>query len=290
MPVTINPRPLLLELNRRPWNSYDTDQYAGPYTIEFTPNDTNRGRLSQSVKIEFSPNGPIDFMDGNGEFTLNESSYTIEGTGNFLFTVRVNAGILNDQTTDMDFTSLIKTTERTQLVKWHELTSEPGEAVEEGLPPDIYFPHQGNEQFHNPNYVEARVYLRSVEQGEGGLWYGTEVWPGGFVVGPASQEDENKMVDWGITWDKAQSENRKHLWLKFRKDVPADDYQVWRQNTNEGQFDNPFGNNLDPSLFDPLIDEEENSVYILVRPANSSLYKNVNGEELSIKFRLTWLA
>ena len=271
MPVTINPRPLLLQLNRRPWNKYDTDQYAGPYTIEFTPGTDNfggteqsraHGRLSNSLKIEFNQSGPIDFMDGNREFALTEDFYTINGAGNFLFTVRVNAGLLNNQNlAKVDYTSLIKTTERTQLVKWHELTSHPGEAVEPGMPPNIEFPIEGAALL-NPYYVEARVYLRSVERGADGLWYGTEVWPGGWAVGWDSQEDENKARDHRIIYDFRQATDRDHLLIKFKRNVPAAGYANWNQSiiVNEGQVNDLSGNvfdNLDPTFENPINATEE---------------------------------
>jgi len=299
MTVEIKPAPLLFELNRRPWKTYETDQYSGPYTIEFTPGEGPRfggtkksreeGRLSHSVKIEFNQSGPIDFMDGNREFALTEDFYTINGSGNFLFTVRVNKGMLNDQTVldiDPPYRALINTTEQAHLVKWHELTSDPGEAVEEGIPNDIFFPHVFNDDLYSPYYVEARVYLRRVERGDGGLWYGTEVWPGGWTVGPVEESDQEKMEAHKVTYDYNQAKDRDHLWIKFKRNVSDNDYNHWKNNTNARRFDN-FYDNLDPS-YDDLTDLKFNEVYFGIRPHNSEKYLSPNGEQLAIKFKLSW--
>jgi hypothetical protein len=109
MPVTISP-PLLIELDRCSWDApYEEDIVGGPYEINYESSDTS----TDTLKIEFSHTGPLRFCLPDRETPIDAPVH-IRESGTFRFTVRVVREILNDQSNNITFRGLIKTTEESQ--------------------------------------------------------------------------------------------------------------------------------------------------------------------------------
>ena len=103
MPITINPEPLFLSLNRTHVERITDDILSEPYTIDYDG--------SNSLKIEFGHSGPITFYDRDGTTSLEEP-ITIRGPGKFMFKVKVDNDVVNRaQVGSYPFEASIKTTE-----------------------------------------------------------------------------------------------------------------------------------------------------------------------------------
>ena len=132
MPVTISP-PLLLELNKNFWDTpyFQEDVVRGPYVIDYVSSDAS---TNNDLKIEFSHEGPLRFCLSDGETSIDAPVY-IRNSGTFLFKVRVNYQILNEQANNITFKGLVKTTEESQTTTttipepWYELKFDPTSAA-----------------------------------------------------------------------------------------------------------------------------------------------------------------
>ena len=128
MPVTISP-PLLLELNKNFWDTpyFQEDVVSDPYEIIYT------SASSSSLKIDFSTtgSGPLRFCSADADETPIDAPVWIRnGSGVFRFKVKVNYQILNNQTNNITFNGLIKTTEElTEQKPWYKLKFDPRIAV-----------------------------------------------------------------------------------------------------------------------------------------------------------------
>jgi hypothetical protein len=133
MPVTISP-PLLLELNKNFWDApyFQEDVVRGPYVIDYVSSDAS---TNNDLKIEFSHEGPLRFCLSDGETPIDAPVY-IRNSGTFLFKVRVNYQILNEQANNIVFRGLVTTTEKaptttttTTSDPWYELKFVPPSAI-----------------------------------------------------------------------------------------------------------------------------------------------------------------
>ena len=131
MSVTISPQPLI-ELNKNSWDSpyFQEDVVSGPYTINYERLDASMAAL----KIEFSHLGPLRFCESDGETPIDAPVY-IRNSGTFLFKVRVNYQILNEQANNIVFRGLVTTTENSPTTTtttsdpWYELKFVPPSAI-----------------------------------------------------------------------------------------------------------------------------------------------------------------
>ena len=177
MPVTISPPPLL-ELNRSSWDTpYQEDVIGGPYTINYESSDT----AMDTLKIEFSHNGPIDFYLSDGVTPIDTPVY-IRNSGTFLFKVRVNYQILNEQNNNITFRGLVKTTEESQTIPqpWYEIEFDP---------PHAFFDAEYG------NTKEVRVYFQRANfNASGDTIIRRKMLPdGGWFVGPADMSSERQV-------------------------------------------------------------------------------------------------
>ena len=132
MPVTISP-PLLLELNKNFWDTpyFQEDVVRGPYVIDYVSSDAS---TNNDLKIEFSHEGPLRFCLSDGETPIDAPVY-IRNSGTFLFKVRVNYQILNEQANNIVFRGLVTTTEKSPTTTtttsdpWYELKFVPPSAI-----------------------------------------------------------------------------------------------------------------------------------------------------------------
>ena len=177
MPVTISPPPLL-ELNRNPWDTpYEEDVLGGPYTIRYESTDT----AVDTLKIEFFHTGPIDFYKGDGVTPIDAPVY-IRNSGTFLFRVKVSHRILNEQTNNITFKGLVKTTEESTTIPqpWYELEFDPPHA--------LFDAEWGDTK-------EVRVYFQRANfTSAGDTIIRTKLLPeGGWFVGPADMSSEQQV-------------------------------------------------------------------------------------------------
>jgi len=182
MPITINPEPLFLTLNRTHVEQITDDIFSEPYTIDYDG--------SNSLKIEFGHSGPITFYDRDGTTSLEEP-ITIRGPGKFMFKVKVDNDVVNRaQVGSYPFEASIKTTEElpanTKLT-YYELEVVPSVVNESPQVSRLVF---ATAELH----VMPEIILREVEVDDFGVMVKKEVWPdGGFKVEPAYKQDEGKV-------------------------------------------------------------------------------------------------
>ena len=83
-----------------------------------------------TLKIEFFHTGPIDFYKGYGVTPIDAPVY-IRNSGTFLFRVKVSHRILNEQTNNITFKGLVKTTAESTTIPqpWYELEFDPPHAL-----------------------------------------------------------------------------------------------------------------------------------------------------------------
>ena len=132
MPATISP-PTLIELNKNSWDTpyFQEDVVRGPYVINYESSDAS---TNNDLKIEFSHAGPLRFCLSDGETSIDAPVY-IRNSGTFLFKVRVNYQILNEQANNIVFRGLVTTTEKsptatpTTSEPWYGLKFDPLSAV-----------------------------------------------------------------------------------------------------------------------------------------------------------------
>lgn len=171
MPVTINPEPLFLKLNKEVADQLSDDIFSQPYTIDYDG--------SNSLKIDFGHSGPVTFYDGDGNNSLEES-VTIKGPGTFVFKVKVDNDVVNRAPLGSHpFQASIKTTEEIPAVEgltYYELEVVPSVVNENPQTARITFT---SEELH----VVPEVILREVVLDDSGVVLKKEVWPdGGFKV------------------------------------------------------------------------------------------------------------
>jgi len=181
MPVTISP-PLFIELDRCSWDApYERDIEGGPYTIAYESSDAT----SDTLNIQFSHSGPLRFYLTDGTTTIDDP-VSIPSRGTFQFMVRVNHGILNDQSDSIIFNGLITTTEEStsttatkQLAPWYELVT---------TTPNVVFGSTNNDT--KPVNVVFRQ-VRTVAGNE----IRTNVWPeDGFSVTAFDARSEQQVT------------------------------------------------------------------------------------------------
>ena len=182
MPVTINPEPLFLKLNKEVADQLSDDIFSQPYTIDYDG--------SNSLKIDFGHSGPVTFYDGDGNNSLEES-VTIKGPGTFVFKVKVDNDVVNRAPLGSHpFQASIKTTEEIPAVEtltYYETEIIPSVANENLQTARISF---ATEELH----VMPEVILREVVLDDSGVAIKKEVWPvGGFKVEPAYKQDEGQV-------------------------------------------------------------------------------------------------
>ena len=182
MPITINPEPLFLSLNRTHVERITDDIFSEPYTIDYDG--------SNSLKIEFGHSGPITFYDRDGNNSLDEP-ITIRGPGKFMFKVKVDNDVVNRaQVGSYPFEASIKTTEglpaNTKLT-YYELEVIPSVVNESPQVSRLVFT---TAELH----VMPEIILREVGVDDFGVMVKKEIWPaGGFKVEPAYKQDEGKV-------------------------------------------------------------------------------------------------
>jgi len=182
MPITINPEPLFLTLNRTHAERITDDIFSEPYTIDYDG--------SNSLKIEFGHSGPVTFYDRDGNNSLEEP-ITIKGPGKFMFKVKVDNDVVNRaQVGSYPFEASIKTTEElpanTKLT-YYELEVIPSVANESPQVSRLVFTTAELR-------VMPEIILREVEANDLGIVIKKEIWPdGGFKVEPAYRQDEGQV-------------------------------------------------------------------------------------------------
>jgi len=208
MPVTISP-PLLLELNKNSWDTpyFQEDVVRGPYVINYESSDAS---TNNDLKIEFSHEGPLRFCLSDGETSIDAPVY-IRNSGTFLFKVRVNYQILNEQANNITFRGLVKTTEESQTTSttttipepWYELKFVPPSAV-------AVFENQ------NPQ-VEVMVYLQLMTVNNTGQFVATRtLWPeDDFVVTAVDQQSEDSVELISQEREEADRSTQKRIKLVF---------------------------------------------------------------------------
>ena len=208
MPVTISP-PTLIELNKNSWDTpyFQEDVVRGPYVINYESSDAS---TNNDLKIEFSHEGPLRFCLSDGETSIDAPVY-IRNSGTFLFKVRVNYQILNEQANNITFRGLVKTTEESQTISttttipepWYELKFVPPSAV-------AVFENQ------NPQ-VEVMVYLQLMTVNNTGQFVVTRtLWPGDdFVVTAVDQQSEDSVELISQEREEADRTTQKRIKLVF---------------------------------------------------------------------------
>ena len=182
MPITINPEPLFLSLNRTHVERITDDIFSEPYTIDYDG--------SNSLKIEFGHSGPVTFYDRDGNNSL-DGPITITGPGKFMFKVKVDNDVVNRaQVGSYPFEASIKTTEglpaNTKLT-YYELEVVPSVVNESPQVSRLVFASAELQ-------VMPEIILREVEVDDFGIMIKKEIWPaGGFKVEPAYKQDEGKV-------------------------------------------------------------------------------------------------
>ena len=252
MPVTISPPPLI-ELNRNSWNMpYEQDIIGGPYVINYESSDAS---TNNDLKIEFSHEGPLRFCLSDGETSIDAPVY-IRNSGTFLFKVRVNYQILNEQANNITFRGLVKTTEESQTTTttttttepWYEITFDPG------MGPLGVFDTEYS------NTAEVMVYLQQTTVNSSGDFVATrKVWPDeNFVVTAVDRQSDDHVKLAGQVREEISFSTQTRIKLVFENmDV---DNEVWSE-----------------------------SAKFIVKPAPLGKYKDQNGQpiEATIELRTT---
>ena len=184
MPITINPEPLFLAVNRTHVEQIADDIFSEPYTIDYDG--------SNSLKIEFENRGPLTFYDSDGNNSL-EGSITIKGPGKFVFKVKVDNDVVNRQhrgVPQLMYEASIKTTEElpanTKLT-YYELEVIPSVTNEGPQVSRLVF---ATDELH----VIPEIILREVEVNDAGVETKKEIWPeGGFKAEPAYRQDQGQV-------------------------------------------------------------------------------------------------
>ena len=202
MPVTISPPPLL-ELNRASWSTpYEEDIIGGPYVIRYEGSDAS----TDTLKIEFSHTGPLRFCLTDGVTPIDNPRY-IRDNGSFTFKVRVSHDILNNQTNNITFRGLVKTTEESQTTPepWYELEFDPTHGV-------------FDEDYGNT--TEVRVYFQEAGfTAAGDTIIRRKMWPeGDWFVGPVDMQSEEQVR----LASQVREENPPRLKLVFENLVGDD--------------------------------------------------------------------
>ena len=205
MSVTISPQPEI-GLNINSWESpyFQEDVVSDPYTITYDRSDASMSAL----KIEFSHLGPLRFCESDGETPIDAPVY-IRNSGTFLFKVRVNYQILNEQANNIVFRGLVTTTEKSPTTTtttsdpWYELKFVPPSAV-------AVFKNQ------NPQ-VEVMVYLQLMTVNNTGQFVVTRtLWPGDdFVVTAVDQQSEDSVKLISQEREEADRSTQKRIKLVF---------------------------------------------------------------------------
>ena len=305
MSVNISP-PTELNLSRRPWHTFDEAVISGPYTIEFDATERNSSNQSQEgrLRIKFSNAGPVTFLNPDTNLPLDHTSeYLLRGDSRFEFLVMVDHTVLNEGTepydkTFIDPTPYIRMIEETQLIEWFELSFHQ---------PNLQDPNHGIVPWPGGGAnADIRVYMRHVqrrfdENGEDLGFWGTTYWPGGdvgFVVSPATFEDERAMFNNGLIHlctaegsDSAPNQgDQNHGKITFTRNVRQTQRQLWQRDQDgiHGR-DTGEGHGVDYSGFDhdpnPLDSGQE--INFIVRPYNSPQFLDVNGNELQLPMQLS---
>ena len=218
MSVTINPQPLI-ELNKNSWDSpyFQEDVVSDLYTINYERSDASMDAL----KIEFSHLGPLRFCESDGETPIDAPVYIRNGSGMFRFKVRINYQTLNDQTNNITFRGLVKTTEESQTTTpptipdpWYEIT------FDSHMGAVGVFDHHDNYS----NTAEVMVYLQRTTVNNTGDFVATrKIWPDeNFIVTAVDRQSDDHVKLVSQVREEASNSTNTRIKLVFEnKDLSS---------------------------------------------------------------------